>query len=75
MAKVKTRFISPRGMRGIGMGSPYSETSSSEPVTPKTASGDYYGTGFRNPEGKMVRGSGKRDVTPAKLKTPPTKLA
>lgn len=41
----------------------------------KTGMGDYYGTGIRNPLGKMRDGMGMYEVTPVKLKKPPKSLA
>ena len=37
--------------------------------------GDYYGTGVRNPIGKMRDGMGMKDISPKKLKTPPKSVA
>ncbi len=37
--------------------------------------GDYYGTGVRQPLGKMRRGVGMIEITPKKLKEPPTSVA
>lgn len=33
--------------------------------------GDHYGTGIRNPMGRMRDGMGMKEITPRKLKTPP----
>jgi len=42
----------------------------------KYGSGDYYGTGMRNPEGRVRDETlGFRPVTPKELKTPPKSLA
>jgi len=41
----------------------------------KYGMGDYYGSGIRNPIGKMREGMGTKEVTPKKLKTPPKALA
>lgn len=37
--------------------------------------GDYYGTGIRNPMGKMKEGVGQQYVNHKQLKTPPKNLA
>jgi hypothetical protein len=55
MAKINRRFIEKRSSSGIGLNSPYSEDKKDESKPmPKKASGDYYGTGVRNPQGKSV---------------------
>lgn len=41
----------------------------------RTGMGDFYGTGVRNPIGKMRDGSGMIPVTPKGLKKPPKSLA
>ncbi len=41
----------------------------------KYGMGDNYGTGIKQPLGKMIEGTGMRPVSPAKLKKPPRKLA
>lgn len=44
------------------------------PKSPK-GMGDFYGTGIRQPLGKMREGMGMQEITPKKLKKPPKSLA
>jgi hypothetical protein len=54
-----------------------------KPIAPKTAHtsntkkgmGDYYGSGMKNPMGRMREGLGMTPVPPSKLKKPPKALA
>ncbi len=41
----------------------------------KVASGDNYGTGTKNPMGRMIEGIGMGQVSKAKIKKPPKSLA
>lgn len=41
----------------------------------KFGMGDHYGSGVKNPTGKMREGAGRIEVTPKKLKKPPRSLA
>jgi len=44
------------------------------PKSPK-GMGDFYGTGIRQPLGKMRDGMGMQEITKAKMKKPPKSLA
>lgn len=61
MKKVKTL----KGVKGLN-----------EAHTPNTkyGMGDFYGTGMKNPMGKVIEGIGKT-IPKAKIGKPPTKLA
>ena len=41
----------------------------------KVASGDNYGTGTKNPMGRMVEGIGMYQISKTKIKKPPRSLA
>lgn len=40
----------------------------------KVGMGDYYGSGVKNPMGKIRSVTGYQKIAPSKLKTPPKKL-
>jgi len=76
MAKAKTPNINGFGLKSpippahkSGVQAPFSK------VSQKTASGDQYGSGVRNPMAKLRDSSGVNPVSKSKLGIPPKKLA
>lgn len=53
------------------------KTNRKQAHTPKSPKGmgDFYGTGIRQPLGKMIDGMGMQEIPPKKLKKPPRSLA
>jgi hypothetical protein len=81
MAKLKTAHISPvikqKSVGGYGLKSPYAFNPSDTNTRGQSVAGagDYYGTGVRNPMGRIRDASGTNPVSKKGLTKPPKSLA
>ena len=78
MAKQKIKNIKHNKVSGYGLTNPWDFSPGSEDDTKgnsQPAAGDYYGTGIRNPMGKLRDAAGSRPVEKKELKIPPRSLA
>jgi hypothetical protein len=69
MAKLKTKGIS-----GFGLASPMGKSGSNK-LPSEQGSGDYYGTGIRNPMGRVRSSYFDMPLSKKALKKPPKSLA
>jgi len=71
------KSIKPKGIGGIGLKSPWSKDPSDNDTRAFTGTGcgDYYGSGVKNPVGRIRKGTGVNFVPENQLNVPPKKLA
>lgn len=79
MAKPKIPNIKQKSIGGYGLKSPYTSNPSDSNIRStspaSTGSGDYYGSGVRNPMAKLRDVSGNNPVSKSSLGKPPKSLA
>jgi hypothetical protein len=76
-AHIKNPVVKQKSVGGYGLKSPYvfNPSDADQRAGPSQAAGDYYGTGVRNPMGRLRDASGTNPVSKGKLKKPPKNLA
>ena len=79
MAKPKIPNIKQNKVSGYGLKAPWSfvpsDTDTRGTSAPSPGAGDYYGTGVRNPIGRVRDVTGMNPVSKEKLGIPPKSLA
>lgn len=78
MAKLKTKNIKKNKVGGYGLSSPWSTAPGTQDDTrgiPQAGVGNYFGSGVRNPVGKIRDAAGSKPISRSKLSQPPKKLA
>lgn len=79
MAKQKIKDIKQNKVSGYGLKAPWSfvpsDTDTRGTSAPSPGAGTYYGTGYRNPIGRVRDVTGMQPVPKDKLQDPPKSLA